>query len=153
MSKDNRGVDLFERNPQLLESISLIQRKKVVEKDWFDTEVNTWFFPAQDVSKLNLRPDIFDKRAAIAIAIMVLLVIPIPFFAIPLILISRRRSRKIDEMRKIQSKLNSMLPARINEARGDYVPKQFEPFVEDLYQEGILFNKVVSGLEMSMMRK
>lgn len=146
-----RGVDLFERNPQLLESITLIQEKKRAEQDWFDKEVNTWFFPAQDVSKLNHRPDIFDKRSATAIALSVLLVLPAIVFAPFWIQAYRRRAKKVDEMRDIQFKLGSILPARLNSSRGDFVPKQYEEYLPALLEEGLVFERVATNLEMSMM--
>lgn len=147
----NKGVDLFERNPQLLESISLIQRKKEAERDWFETEVNTWFFPAQDVSKLNHRPDIFDRRAAVAIALSILLVIPAMGFTPFWIQAYRRRAKKIAEMRNIQFKLGSILPARLNLSRGDFVPKAYEQYLPDLLEEGLVFEKPASNLEISLM--
>ena len=147
----NKGVDLFQRNPQLLESVSLIQRKKIAEQDWFDNEVNTWFFPAQEASKLNHRPDIFDKRSATAIALSILLVIPAigltPFW----IQTYKRRARKIEEMRDIQFKLSSILPARLNTKRGDFVPEPYEEYLPDLMAEGIVFDRAASSLEIAIM--
>ena len=150
-SNSSKGVNLFERNPQLLESISLIQRKKLAEQDWFDKEVNTWFFPAQQMSKLNHRPDIFDKRSATAIALSILLVIPAIALAPFWIQSFRRRAKKVEQMRDIQFRLSSILPARLNTSRGDFVPRQYEEYLPDLMEEGIVFENVVSNLELSMM--
>lgn len=151
MPNSNRNLNLFERHTQLIESISLIQRKKELEADWFANEVNTVFFPAQEVSKLNRRPDIFDKKSAVAIAMAVLAVLPaillFPFW----VQTFRRRSRKIEEMRKVQSKINSILPAKFDAERGDFIPKEYEKFLPDLIEEGIIFDSVISDLEMTIM--
>lgn len=149
----HKGVNLFERNPQLLESISLIQQKKVAEEDWFNNEVDTWFFPAQATSKLNHRPDIFDKKSATAIALSILLVIPAIALAPFWIQAYKRRVKKAEYMRDVQFKLSSILPARLNTSRGDYIPKAYEDYLPDLMEEGLVFERVASTLELSMMEK
>jgi len=135
--KECNSKDFFEKHPELKQSIILIQEKKRLIEEWDDKEVNSWL-PAEEFSKMNLRPSPFTNRSALLIALMTVTVVPMFILGVPIALMFHRRNKKIEHIRNIQHELNSTLPTCYKPQR-DHVSLEQEKYLKALVEEGLVF--------------